>query len=66
MGELLYQVLAVPLSIFPPLVVISNPVGQALKVWLGHVLGLARCRKLVLQMGNPSRRPVGLPTNQGQ
>jgi hypothetical protein len=54
-GELLDQVLALPLGIHPSLVDVGHLVRQALEVHLGRVSGLARIREITLPMNNGQR-----------
>jgi hypothetical protein len=65
-GELLDQVLTLPLDILPPSVGTGHLSGEALEVCLGHISGLAHILELALKKGDPPSELVGLLMNRDQ
>jgi hypothetical protein len=65
-GELLDQVLALPIGILPSPTDIGHLIEQALEVLLSHVLSLACICELALLKGNLSSELVSLFVNRGQ
>jgi hypothetical protein len=65
-GDLLDQVLALPLGVLPPSVDVGHLVGQALEVHLNHVPSLACIQEVALQKGKLLSDLVGHPVNRGE
>jgi hypothetical protein len=65
-GKLLDLGPALHLVIFPMLVDIGRPVGQALEFHLNHFQGLVCVQKLTLKEGDLPSCLIGLPMNEGQ